>query len=356
MDVRARREDRRGKRGKMEAHSVVVCLTCGAKNRVLPGRPGIPECGNCGSALPVPALDEPFFTDSPAPSGRQWQSSSSSRLRNSMLVAVALGLAGIFGWYAANGGVGLDKLTTLFAGRPNVKGTTADVRYTKSSDVMAWVAQRKLYVVDRPLPQFSTVHVLRTAPYNPKFVVGRLTDGTEVTLKADDLEPGDGLQARQQAQVKAQAEEQAQEEAHAKFLRCQQQAGETPRNNETLRQLNSGLNQITVTNSADDDAVASFRGVGGMVAMSIFVAANSTATIFDFPDGRYRLEFSLGREWSWPCHFFLRGNQTQMFPKYDNFTASSGSFYQAKYTIPPVPGSNIAAIPLDADEFESWDR
>ena len=340
----------------VEAHTVVVCLTCGARNRVLPGRSGIAECGNCGSALPLPALDEPFFAQSPARSAGRWQSTSSSKLRNTLLVAMALGLAGIFGWYAAYGGVGLDKLAALFGGRPDVKGSTPEVRHSKSPDVMAWVAQRKLYVVDRPLPQFSTVHVLRTAPYNPKFVVGRLTDGTEVTLKADDLEPGDGLDARHQAQVKAQAEEQVQEEAHAKFLRCQQQAGEPPRNNETLRQSGLGLNQITIANSGDDDAVASFRSVGGTIAMSVFVAANSTATIFDFPDGKYRLEFAFGREWSRPCHFFLRGNQTQMLPKYESFTASSGSFYQTKYTIPPVPGGNIAAVPLDAEEFKSWDK
>jgi hypothetical protein len=272
-----------------------------------------------------------------------------------MLVAVALGLAGIFGWYAANGGAPLDKLATLFAARPDVKGTTADVRHTKSPDVMTWVTRGNLHVIDRPLPQFSTVHVLRTAPYDPKFVVARLTDGTEVTLKADDLEPGDGSQARQQAQVKAQAEEQTQEEARAKFLRCHQQAGEPPKNNETLRQLGLGLNQIIITNGGDDDAVASFRDVGGTVAMSVFVTANSTATIFDFPDGRYRLEFAFGREWSRPCHLFLRDNQTQMFPKYESFTASSGSFFQAEYTIPPVPGGK-AAVPLDADEFESWDR
>ena len=156
----------------MEAHTVVVCLTCGARNRVLPGRSGIPKCGKCGSALPV--LDEPFFTDSTAPSGSRWQPMSSTRLRNTILVAVALGLAGIFGWYAANGGARLDKLTALFVGRPDVKGTTVDVRHTKSSDVMTWVAQGRLYLIDRPLPQFSTVHVLRTAPYDPRFVVGRL--------------------------------------------------------------------------------------------------------------------------------------------------------------------------------------
>jgi hypothetical protein len=122
-----------------------------------------------------------------------------------------------------------------------------------------------------------------------------------------------------------------------------------------LRQLGLGLNQIIITNGGDDDAVASFRDVGGTVAMAVFVTANSTATIFDFPDGRYRLEFAFGREWSRPCHLFLRDNQTQMFPKYESFTASSGSFFQAEYTIPPVPGGK-AAVPLDADEFESWDR
>jgi len=216
-----------------------------------------------------------------------------------MLVAMALGLAGIFGWYAAYGRARLDKLAGLLVGRPDVRGSTAEVRHSKSPD---------------------------------------------------------GLEARHQAQVKAQAEEQAQEEAHAKFLRCQQQAGEPPRNNETLRQLGLGLNQITIANGGDDDAVASFRSVGGTIAMSVFVAANSTATIFDFPDGRYRLEFAFGREWSRPCHFFLRGNQTQMLPKYESFTASSGSFYQTKYTIPPVPGGNIAAVPLDAEEFKSWDK
>jgi len=42
--------------------TIVVCPTCGSKNRVPAARDGVPKCGKCGSPLPwvVDATDESF--------------------------------------------------------------------------------------------------------------------------------------------------------------------------------------------------------------------------------------------------------------------------------------------------------
>lgn len=42
--------------------TIVVCPTCGSKNRVPAARHGVPKCGKCGSPLPwvVDATDESF--------------------------------------------------------------------------------------------------------------------------------------------------------------------------------------------------------------------------------------------------------------------------------------------------------
>jgi len=202
------------------------------------------------------------------------------------------------------------------------------------------------------LPQFTTVEVLQSAT-NPKFVVGRLHDGRTVVVEAAALAPGDGLQA--------------------KSLWCDQHTQNAPKNNEILRQLATGLNQVVIHNNGDYDAVAKFRSLNHKVIVSTFVAAYSTVSIDEFPNGNFRLEFATGHRWSRDCGIFVSDMKSEVYPDFDEFKTtvkksstfdeSTGSTYitttttpsGVEYTITPVRNGNIRTLPLDLEAFLSDD-
>ena len=135
--------------------------------------------------------------------------------------------------------------------------------------------------------------------------------------------------------------------------------GSRVKNNEFLRRSGLGPHQITIRNLGTTPAVAVMRALTGQVSVALYVDAQSTGFIPNFPSGTYRLEFSSGRIWSRKCGQFFDDRRNQRFPEYDQFTAertedASGTYEhyrQAEYTITPVPNGNVRPIGLSDNEF-----
>jgi len=135
--------------------------------------------------------------------------------------------------------------------------------------------------------------------------------------------------------------------------------GPRARNNELLRRSGFGPHQITINNLSATPAVAVMRSVAGKVTVAIYVGAQSSGSITNFPSGTYRLEFSFGKTWSRKCGQFLDDRRNQRFPDYDVFTTERSEdasgiyehFRQAEYTISPVTNGNVRPIGMPDDEF-----
>ncbi len=207
-----------------------------------------------------------------------------------------------------------------------------DIRYVSTTSTAAWVPAASGYRRAGVLPEFTTLQVIGIST-DPKFIVGRTYDGRTVTVAMSALTQGDGRQAKSRW--------------------CSERVQSPPTNNEVLNRRSSGPNQVTVRNLGSFDAVAQFRGTDGTVAVSLFIAANSTAIISDFPDGRYRLEFATGHGWSRPCNLFVQGMTAQRFPDFDDFISTRTMHRIAEYTITPVPNGNVHPVSMDVDAFAS---
>jgi hypothetical protein len=207
-----------------------------------------------------------------------------------------------------------------------------DMRYVAAAGTSAWMSAGNGYTNAGLLPKFTTIMVIGPST-DPKFIVGRIHDGQIVTVATSALAQGDGQQA--------------------KSIWCSQNIQNSPMNNEVFKRTSSGPNQVTIRNLGTSDAVAQFRNVDGMIALSLFVAANSAASVNDFPDGNFRLEFATGHEWSRPCNLFTQNMAVQRFPDFDAFISSRSEYQVANYTITPVVNGNIRPLPMDVDAFET---
>jgi hypothetical protein len=212
-----------------------------------------------------------------------------------------------------------------------------------TSTANVWAFRGGKWVVDELLPQFSTVEVL--APSNdPAFVTVRLPNGQSATLATSELGAGDGKSA--------------------KTKWCQAIPETSPSSGEIFRQVNIGPAHATIINAGTDDAVAKFRDPLGFAIASIFIHGNSQATINDFPNGSYQLEFATGTGWSRRCGLFTQSMHAGRFPGLEIFadsekfeTTRSGNRIVAhyhsdnSYTITPVLNGNVTAEPISEDAF-----
>ena len=213
----------------------------------------------------------------------------------------------------------------------------ADKRYVADPTVTTWMQQGNAYVNGGSLRRFSTVMVLRPSP-DPKFVIAKTQDGRIVTIEALALATGDGAQA--------------------KFAWCTGAGELPPLNNEVLGRSRSGRNKIEISNLGNYDAVAKFRNTGNTVVLTIFVSSYSIATIDNFPDGNFRLEYAIGHNWSRRCAMFMESMHASRFPIFNEFTSfdvSAGryKFTEYDYTITPVANGNVRAETLDLEAFGS---
>jgi hypothetical protein len=215
---------------------------------------------------------------------------------------------------------------------PTAVSAPPDIRYVATASTPAWIPSGSGYTQAGIMPEFTTIQVTG-ASTDPKFIVGRIPDGRTVTVATSALVQGDGRQAKSRW--------------------CSEHSQAPPSNNEILSRRFSGPNRVTVQNLGSSDAVAQFRHTDGAIAISFFVAANSTAVVSNFPDGRYRLEFATGREWSRSCNLFIQGMAAQRFPDFDDFASTTTTYRVAEYTITPVPDGNVRPVSIDMDAFAS---
>jgi hypothetical protein len=83
----------------------------------------------------------------------------------------------------------------------------------------------------------------------------------------------------------------------------------------------------------------------------MFVAANSNAFVSDFPDGRFRLQFATGRDWSSRSQTFGCDMAVQQFPDVEQFASTRTQYKVAEYTITPVHDGNVSTKSLDVAAF-----
>jgi hypothetical protein len=251
-------------------------------------------------------------------------------------------VAGALSYYGASTSVKSSLLPPhTLAGSPTSR--PKDIRHVASPFVAIWKLDPSgKYASDGFLNQFATVEVVGPSG-DPKFLIALLPNGQKGTLAASDLGTGDGATAR--------------------IRWCQESTEPYPLNGEVFRKLRSGPNRIVVINNGRNEAVAKFRDATGSVVASVFVGNNSQASVENFPDGSYHLEYATGLGWSRRCGIFGQDLHTQRFPTADTFaswktveSAQGGSqlvthFGTMTYTITPVPHGNIRAEPIDPDAF-----
>jgi curved DNA-binding protein CbpA len=237
----------------------------------------------------------------------------------------------------------------LFSGDSDALGTNTHaagppthVRYVSAPVATAWIENGGAFVNGGLLNRFTTVRMIRPAS-DPKFSIALLPDGRTAAIENSLLANGDGSKAR--------------------LKWCSEQPQYPPFNNEILKQTLIGHNEVVVHNRGNSDAVVKFRTIGGSVVLSYFVAENSTATVRDFPDGTYTLEFATGSSWSRDCGLFINGMRIQRFPAPDTFTTTQDremvrdgvllhTYHDsAEYTITPVTNGNVRAQTLDLEAF-----
>jgi hypothetical protein len=218
-----------------------------------------------------------------------------------------------------------------------------DIRHVASVSATIWLVRDGQYVGGGFLPQFTTVVVLGPSS-NPDFVTVLLPSGQPALLAAAALAIGDGTAARARL--------------------CHDAITDQPlHNGEVLRKRQSGPNRVVVTNNASDEAMVKFRGQDGVVAVALFVDGRSQATVENFPDGTYHLEFAMGLQWSRKCGLFEQRMYTQQFRAVETFASREtveirqgrhGKVVHpefAELTIPPDPDGPVIAEPIDQEAF-----
>jgi len=222
------------------------------------------------------------------------------------------------------------------------RSPSAYQKYVSAPAATAWIESGNAFVNGGLLNHFTTVRVLRPAA-DPKFSIALLPDGRTAAIENVLLENGDGSKAR--------------------LKWCGEQPQFPLLNNEILKQTRFGRNEVVVHNRGNSDSVVKFRGIGSSVVLSLFVGSNSTATVRDFPDGTYSLEFATGSGWSRDCGLFVNGMRTQRFPTPDTFATTQGrelvrdgvllhNYHDsAEYTITPIANGNVRTQALDLEAF-----
>ncbi len=121
---------------------------------------------------------------------------------------------------------------------------------------------------------------------------------------------------------------------------------------------NKPLHEIIVHNGNDSAAIVKARDAdSGRLVMSIFVAADSTATYNRLPDGTYRFEFVLGDGLGKDCRSFIRPHDAQRFPgdkpMYARLTDTEEIDQTEELTINPVVGGNVRTESISMEAFDA---
>jgi hypothetical protein len=203
---------------------------------------------------------------------------------------------------------------------------------TKNLNIRRGPNPRKSTVGD-PLPRFTSIAVLDNA--NPEWAKVRASDEREGYVKKRFTSVGAGEQARIDV--------------------CREQAGVPVGNGSILRQIATGNHVLRIKNGLEQDAVVKLKSLSNHTVLSLYVSAHSDAEIREVPEGKFRVVFATGREYSRLCGFFLKDMYTQAFDESSDFVTTEDRYYSystsIEYTLHRVASGNATARPFSVESF-----
>lgn len=136
---------------------------------------------------------------------------------------------------------------------------------------------------------------------------------------------------------------------------CQANAGVTPKSNKIIQQTLQGTHRLTIENGTENDAVFKLKDLSGSTIVTAFVKAQTNFSLSSIPDGKYKLMFATGDNYSTACRLFLNNMQVEAFPETKTFKISSDGLYnyssQLAITLHPVVDGTVRTEPASVDEF-----
>jgi curved DNA-binding protein CbpA len=186
-------------------------------------------------------------------------------------------------------------------------------------------AERDAYVPGGHLADFTSVEALRLVAAHGLIEI-RLAGGGSGYVDAGRLAVGDKAAARR--------------------AYCAYNAGPSPQNGAVLERHGTGALRLAIENRAAQPAVVKLRDAAGKVAISVFLAQRTGATVTDLPDGYYRPEFAVGELWSQACGSFTAGMRAQRFADFAPLAALS------PLALPPELSAGAPPHDIPDAEFE----
>jgi hypothetical protein len=163
----------------------------------------------------------------------------------------------------------------------------------------------------------------------------RASDGREGYVKKRFISVGGGEQARSDD--------------------CREQAGARVGNGSILRQTATGNHVLRIKNGLEQYAVVKLKSTSNRTVLSLYVSAHSDAEVREVPEGKFRVVFATGREYSRLCGFFLKDMYTRAFDELSDFVTTEDIYYsystRIEYTLHLVASGNATARPFSVENF-----
>jgi len=111
-----------------------------------------------------------------------------------------------------------------------------------------------------------------------------------------------------------------------------------------------GAGTLSIDNSGGPDTVVSLA-TGSHPAFTVFVRANSSATVDDVSDGTYGVYLMTGADWDQARQSFTRNCGYQKFDQSLDYTTTATQYTTYNITLTPVVGGNVSVSNISPADF-----
>lgn len=115
------------------------------------------------------------------------------------------------------------------------------------------------------------------------------------------------------------------------------------------------MGTLEIDNGTSDDAIAKLTNVNsGLAVITIYIQANSNFTITNIANGKYKLLFHTGKDWSEEKKKFLFNPSFSKFTDDFIYTTTNTKYTTYQVTLNPVLGGTATTDPVTESEFEKY--